>query len=137
MKKVILPGLVAGLIMLILGTAVSYLLMLPFRSVAAEYTNTNLFRPWTDPAMYYMFVHPFIVGIILAWVWNKVKGVVGGAGWAGHGLRFGLAYWVVTIPGMLISYSSFQISATMVAIWSVTILVQALCAGMVYAGMNK
>jgi hypothetical protein len=87
--------------------------------------------------MYYMVVHPFIVGIILAWVWDRVKGVVGGTGWAGRGLKFGLAYWVVTIPGMLISYSSFQISVAMVAIWTVTILVQALCAGMVFARMNK
>lgn len=137
MKKVILSGLVAGAAMLVVGLGVGYLLMLVFPGLQAEYENTSLFRSWEDPIMSLYFAYPFVTGLILAWVWNKVKKVFAGKAWAKRGLSFGFAYWVVTIPGMLISYASFPLSLLMVVSWTISGLLQALCAGPILAAMNK
>ncbi len=137
MKKIIVSGLLAAIAMLAVGFGVGYGLMAIFPTLTAEYANTALFRPWNDPVMSLYFAHPFLLGFILAWVWSKVKGVIGGAGWAARGARFGLAYWLVSVPGMIISYASFPLSLIMVISWSVSILVQALAAGLIYAAVNR
>jgi len=137
MKKIILSGLLAGVVMLVVGMVVGILFGAVFPALKAEYENTSLFRPWSDPIMSIFFVAPFILGIILAWIWTKTKGLFHAEKNWKKGLNFGLVYWVVTIPGMIISYSSFPISLLVVLSWSITILVQALCAGLIYAKLNK
>lgn len=138
MKKVFLYGLLVGVVMLILGMAVSNGLSALLPSLAKEYQNISLFRPWSDPLMSIFFVYPFIMGWVLAWVWNKTKSLVPGQGVWSRGAKFGLAFWVVTmIPGMVMSYSSFQISLVMVLSWSLSGLVSDLCAGLILAKLNK
>jgi hypothetical protein len=137
MKKIIVSGLLAGIAMLVIGFAAGYGLMAIFPKLTAEYANTALFRPWSDPLMSLYFVHPFVLGLILAWVWARVKGVMKGAGWAAKGARFGLAFWVVLMPGMLISYASFPLSLIMVVSWSISLLLEALAAGLIYAAVNR
>jgi hypothetical protein len=138
MKKVVLPGLVAGAVMLVIGLVVGYLCMLLFPQLKTAYENTSLFRSWEDPIMYLYFAYPFVTGLILAWVWNKVKKLFTGKAWAKRGGSFGLVYWVVvTIPGMLISYASFPLTLLMIATWTVSGLLEALCAGPILAAMNK
>jgi hypothetical protein len=137
MKKIIVSGLLAGIAMLVIGFAAGYGLMAIFPKLTAEYANTSLFRAWSDPLMSLYYVCPFALGLILAWIWSRVNGVMKGAGWAAKGARFGLAYWVVSIPGMIISYASFPLSLIMVVTWSVSILLQALAAGLIYAAVNR
>ncbi|MCJ7654138.1 MAG: hypothetical protein MUO97_02360 [Dehalococcoidia bacterium] len=137
MKRVILFGLLAGLAMLIVSVALGPLFNLIFTSLAAEYNNTNLFRPWSDPIMYLMLVEPFILGIILAWIFYFTKGLFKEKIVWKKGIYFGLCYWVITIPGMVMSYSSFPISLLMVMTWSVSILIQAIVAGLIYARFIK
>ncbi|MGZ5245397.1 MAG: hypothetical protein ACXWD4_15860, partial [Bacteroidia bacterium] len=55
----------------------------------------------------------------------------------GNGFKFGLMFWVISLPGMLISYSSFPISIAMVLGWTFSGLVQYLLAGLVVSKMNK
>ena len=137
MKKILLPGLIAGLAMLIVGIIVSQIFSAIFPSVMPEYQNTNLFRAWSDPIMNLYWLHPFVVGLILAWIWNMTKSLISESNVCKRGCTFGLIYWVVTIPGMLISYASFPISLLMIASWTVSVLAQALTAGYVLAVMNK
>ena len=137
MKKVILFGLLAGLAMLIVSVALGPLFNLIFPSLAAEYNNTNLFRPWSDPIMYLMLVEPFILGVILAWIFSVTKGLFKEKNVWKKGIYFGLCYWVITIPGMVMSYSSFPISLLMVTTWSISILIQAIVAGLIYARFIK
>jgi hypothetical protein len=137
MKRVIISGLLAGIAMLAVGLAAGYGMMAVFPSLTAEYANTALFRPWDDPLMSLYFLHPFVLGLILAWVWSVVKGVIGGATPTARGVRFGLAYWVVVIPGMFISYASFPLSLLMVISWTVGVLLQALAAGLIVAWVNR
>ena len=133
MRKVILIGLLAGLAMLIVSMALGLLFNLIFPSLAAEYNNTDLFRPWTDPLMYLMLVEPFIVGIILAWIFSVTKSLFKTEKAWKKGIYFGLCYWLITIPGMVMSYSSFPVSLLMVITWSISILIQAMVGGLIYA----
>ena len=136
MKKFIVPGLVAGVVMLIVGMLVGQLLHMIFPQLIAEYQNPNLFRPWDDPLMSIYFAHPFIVALALAWVWGKVKGLISGS-LGSKATHFALGYWVVaTIPGMVISYASFPLSLLIICTWTISSLVQAICAGLVFAKMN-
>jgi hypothetical protein len=137
MKKVIIFGLLAGLIMLALSMILGSVFHIIAPDLKSEYENANLFRPWSDPLMLLMFVQPFLVGIILAWIWQKTKGLFTGTELWKSGLCFGFIYWVTTIPGMVISYSTFQISLLMVANWTASNLLAGLCAGILFSKTIK
>ncbi|HCC22136.1 hypothetical protein A2480_00815 [Candidatus Uhrbacteria bacterium RIFOXYC2_FULL_47_19] len=135
MKKIIWPGILAGLTTLILGMGISYLFML-FPSVNADYYNTGVMRPWKDPIMSLFFLYPFVQGIILAWAWNKAKGLFTGTAMQ-RGMSFGFSIFLVaTIPGMLVSYSSFPLSLLTIISWTVSGLVCITISGMIFAKMN-
>jgi hypothetical protein len=84
-----------------------------------------------------MILHPFIVALILAWIWNLVKTVLPTDKLIVKGLFFGLIYWLVSLPGMLISYGTFPISIILVLNWSVGILLQSLSCGIVFSRFLK
>ncbi|MBU0502363.1 MAG: hypothetical protein ABIH69_05720 [bacterium] len=133
MKKVILPGLVAGFLMSVVGMAVSMLMGKAIPTLMAEYKNVAMFRPWEDPLMMLFFAHPFVLGLALAYVWDKIKGSLSGN--KAVSFAFGV-FLVATIPGMFITYCSFQVSLAMTLSWTVTGLVNALVAGLVLSKMN-
>jgi hypothetical protein len=136
MRKVLIPGFITGVGMLIVGMIVSWLINLALPNLMMEY-RTTLFRPWEDPLMSLYFAHPFVLGLALAFVWDKVKGLLQG-GPMKRATHFALAYFIVaTIPGMLISYSSFPLSILMILSWTISSLVQAWAAGLVLAKLNS
>ncbi len=136
LKKVLISGLLAGLVMAVVGMLASRIFGVLFPQLNLEYENAFLFRPWSDPLMLLYFLCPFVLSMALAWIWDKTKVIVAGAGWAEKGVKFALAYWLVSLSGMLISYSSFPISFFMVLSWTIVGLLQAICAGLVYAKIN-
>lgn len=136
MKKILLPGLLAGLINLVLGMGVSYLFMM-IPSITADYNNPALVRPFEDPLMMAFFLYPFLLAIILAWVWSKVKTLLKGTAFK-KGLKFGLSiFLVLTIPGMFVTYTCFPLSILTVLSWAVNGLISALVAGLIFAKLNK
>jgi len=131
MKKIIWPGLLLGLIMLVVNFIVSYLFML-IPSVATDYTS-GFMRSWQDPLMMAFFLYPFILGIILAALWDKVKTSFKG----NRGCHFG--WWVfllTTVPGMYITYTSFNLTFLTILGWTVSGLISAKIAGFLLAKMN-
>lgn len=137
-RNIIVTGLLAGLVMLILAVVLSFLSNLVLLGLMTEYGNTALYRAWDDPLMSIYFAYPFVMGLALAWFWNRVKGTFGGKSAWGRGIRYGLAYWIIAnIPGMVITYSSFQVSFPMVMTWTVFALIQGVAGGLVCAGMNR
>ena len=138
MKKILIPGLVAGFVMLVVAMAVGQLTSFALPSIAKEYENTNLFRLRTDPIMLLYFLYPFFLGVALAWVWDRTKGVIGeGSIWM-RGGKFARTFWIVSaLPGILMSYSSFPISLALALSWLLSSIVQLLCAGYIYARMNR
>lgn len=137
MKKVLIPGALAGAAMLVTGVLMGPFTHFFFPSVQAEYQNPAIFRPWSDPLMSLYFLQPLLVGLILAWVWDKTKGLFKKNDRCPKGLAFALIYWLTTIPGMFMSLSSFPISFAMVVTWSLNILAQALVAGVILTKFNQ
>jgi hypothetical protein len=136
MKKIIWPGVIAGVVCLVLSMVISYLFML-FPSVNADYYNSNIMRPWNDPIMMLFFLYPFVQGIIFAWAWNKMKGLYSGTP-SKRGRDFGFTLWLIAIiPGMFVSYTSFPLSILTVLSWTVSGLVCAIISGWIYAKMNS
>jgi hypothetical protein len=135
-EEIIWPGIVAGIAILVLGMVISYLFM-SIPSVAADYNNAQIMRSRQDPLMSLFFIYPFVLGIALAWVWNRAKGLFKGSA-CKRGTHFGLSYFIIaTIPGMLISYSSFPLSLSTIICWTVSGLISAIAAGCILARMNK
>lgn len=136
MRKIILPGIIAGIVIFLLGMVVSYLFML-FPSVAADYNNTEIMRQWEDPLMMLFFIYPLLLGIILAWTWNKSKSLFKGTSFQ-RGGKFGLAIFLIaTIPGMFITYTSMPFAFLTIFSWTVGGLINAIAAGWIFAKMNK
>jgi hypothetical protein len=135
--KIIIKGLLIGLAMLLTSWFAGQILYEIHPQLEGEYRNILLFRPFSDPLMSLMFVNPFLVGLILAWIWSLAKDAIKGETIVMKGVNFGFAYWVITIPGMIMSYCSFPLSLSMVISWSVTILAQAMVAGIILARLNK
>jgi hypothetical protein len=137
MKKILTAGLLAGAIMLVAGMIAGSLFHLAVPSVRDEYLNTNLFRPWNDPLMSLYFVHPFLLGLIMAWLWTWTRDIIPGATLSQKGFRFAMVYFLISIPGMVISYCSFPVSFALVMSWTVGIFVQVLCTGFLFSKMLK
>lgn len=137
MKKIIVPGVIAGVLMAVIGMLVSYLFHAIWPMLATEYANTALFRAMDDPLMMLFFLYPLLLGLVLAWVWDKTKPLFKGNLWE-RAVRFaGVYVLVATIPGMLITYSSFQVSLGMTATWTVNGIVNGLIMGLIFAKLNK
>lgn len=137
MKKIILPGMAAGFLMLIASLVFGMITNIVFPGLQTEYSNTNLFRPWSDPLMYYMFVHPLIMGIILSFVWFNVKVIIKEKDQIKKGALFGVYVWIFTIPGMLMSASTSPYSLLMLATWTISVLIQYEIAGILFSYMDK
>jgi hypothetical protein len=131
MRKIII-SLVAGSVVLIVGVIVGQLLQLLIPTIKIEYQNPYLFRSWTDPIMSFVFIEPFILSVFLLWIWGMTKILFKSDRWFYNGLFFGFMYWLITIPGMIMSYSSFPVSLMLICSWSITILFQALFAGVIF-----
>ncbi len=108
-----------------------------FPDAMVEYSNSEIFRQWDDPLMYYLILHPFVMGIILSFIWLKVRRLIDEEGLK-KGLVYGFYVWLFFgVPGMLMSISTFQISAFLVGTWTASILAQDLAAGVLFARMAR
>lgn len=122
-------GLVAGVVLLVVGYSFNWLLSFLIPQILAEYQNTAIFRSWNDPLMLVYFAYPFILGVVLAYLWEKLK--------AKDALEFAKTYFIIaTIPGMFISYTSMQLSLLMICVWMLMGFLQAYIGGLVFARMK-
>ncbi|OGD83689.1 hypothetical protein A2165_03650, partial [Candidatus Curtissbacteria bacterium RBG_13_40_7] len=103
-----------------MGLVLNFIFMFAVPVLTAEYQNTQIFRSWQDPLMWVFFAYPFILGIVAAYLWDIVEGKLKGKG-NQKALDFAKLYFVIaTIPGMFITYTSFQVSLLMVIAWTIT-----------------
>jgi hypothetical protein len=134
MKKVIFPGLVAGVVLLILSIFGLYLNIWIFPDLAMQYFQPA-FNEQSSRIMLY-FIHPFIIAMALSWFWSKIKGILKGS-FLTRGIEFGIIYALIaTFPAMWLVFSSITVSLQMVATWFVLGLIQAIIAGLVCEMMN-
>lgn len=137
MKKIIIPGILAGiLISIVLFIGQGFILNPLFPSLVEEYSNTALYRPWSVPVMWLIFLYPFVQGIALAWAWDKTKNIFKGSNNT-KAIHFAFAFWIVAIvPSMLMVYSCIPISFTVISIWTITGFVYGLVAGLIFTRLN-
>ena len=103
----------------------------------AEYNNTVIFRPWEDPLMSLYFLHPFYIAFILAWVWNKTKSLINGNIWRQAFVFTGFYLLLATVPGLMLSISSFKISFAMTFSWAVGAFLQTYVMSLLFAKFLK
>jgi hypothetical protein len=134
MKKFIVPGLVAGVALLVLSYAVLYLTINLFPNIAEQYYSP-VFWPGQDRAILF-YLHPFVLSFPLAWFWNRIKSSFKGALLL-RGIELGVVYALVaTLPAMWITFSAIDVSFTMVLTWLGYGLLQATVCGLIFAALN-
>ncbi|KKW42733.1 MAG: hypothetical protein UY92_C0004G0069 [Candidatus Magasanikbacteria bacterium GW2011_GWA2_56_11] len=137
MGKIFSRGLLAGLLLLAVGTVLTPLFNLLAPSLKTEYENQAIFRPWSDPLMMLYFLYPLLLGVIFSWVWAKTKSLFAGTSSFRRGLTFASVYAAVSLlPGMFITYSSFQVSLPMVLSWTGSGFLGAIAAGWLIARLD-
>jgi hypothetical protein len=137
MKKIIWTGLVAGVAMAIVNAALNPIFNALFPWLQDAYMNNPVFRPWDDPIMMLFFLYPILLGLALAYVWDKTKNLFKGSV-VNKGLNFGLIFFfVVGLPTFLINFSSFNLPLVMILSWTFMSLVNGFVAGFVLAKLNK
>jgi hypothetical protein len=134
MKKIISSGLIAGVILLVLSILGLYLTIWFFPTLAAQYYDPA-FNDQSGRYMIY-YAHPFVIGLALAWFWDRFKSVLKGSNLT-RGIEFGLIYALVAIfPVMWLTYSALSVSLAMVGTWLVFGLLQGIVSGLIFEKLN-
>lgn len=134
MKKIIISGLVTGVILCVFSVLSLYLTIWFFPKLALQYFDPT-FNEQASRIMIY-FLHPFVISICLAWFWNRFKGILTGS-FLTRGVEFGLVYVIIaTLPSMWLIYSAISVSLTMVTTWFLFGLFQGVIAGLIFEKMN-
>jgi hypothetical protein len=138
MKKILIPGFVSGTAILAASIPVSMLMQLLYPSLMHQYQNTHLFRAWQDPLMSLYFLYLFLIGFVAALLWDKVKTSFKEKKYWQRALSFADYFWLTTVAlGMIVSYSSFQISLPMVITWTILGYINSLIASFIVIKLNK
>lgn len=134
MKRIIWSGFIAGVILFVFSYGGLYAAVHIFPSLFLEYNNPIFNSEGSRDLLFYM--HAFIFSFALSWFWDRFKPLFHGP-YIVRGIEFGLVYGAVSLlPVMWITFSSLDITLTMVGSWFVYGLVQAIVAGVVFAKMN-
>jgi hypothetical protein len=134
MKKIILSGLLAGVVLLILSILGLYITIWFFPGLAAQYYDPA-FDGGTGKYMIY-YIHPFVIALALSWFWERFKTVLTGS-FLTRGIEFGLIYALIAIfPVMWLIYSAMNVSLAIVGTWLLFGLLQGLVAGLVFEKLN-
>jgi hypothetical protein len=134
MKKILITGLMAGCILFILSYGGLFLGVRFFPGLFVAYNNPLFNSDGSRDVLFYM--HAFIISFALSWFWDRFKSLFKGS-FVMRGLEFGFVYSIIALlPVMWISFSSLDITVTMVLSWFLYGLAQAIIAGLVFAKVN-
>ena len=126
-------GLTIGVINLVVGMVINQGLQILFPELAKEYQG-GFFRPWSDPLMMLFFLYPFILGLALSFLWQMISKQIQGKTRSDRAWNFAKFYFLIaTVPGMFISWTSFQISSLMIGSWTLAGLAEIWVAGWILA----
>ena len=134
MKKIIIPGLVAGFSLLVLSVAGLYATIWLFPGIAQQYFDPAFDMQSSRVMIYYL--HPFIIAIALSFFWGRFKPVLTGSFFT-RGIEFGLIYAMVAVfPMMWLIYGAMSVSIEMLATWFILAVLQGLIAGLIFEKLN-
>jgi len=136
MKKILVCGLITGLILFVVSYGGLYLAVRFFPMLFVEsYANNPLIN--SDGIKGYLFfTHAFVISFALSWFWDRFKNLLKG-NYFMRGAEFGLIYAAVCLlPIMWITYSALDVTLIMVLGWLLYGSFQAIVAGIVFARIN-
>ena len=134
MKKVLVSGLIAGIVLFVVSYGSLFLAINLFPGIFVEYNNPLFNSDGSRNLLFYL--HAFIISFALSWFWERFKGLFKGP-FLLRGLEFGFVYAMVALlPVMWITFSSLDITFIMVLSWFLYGLVQAVIAGILFAKIN-
>lgn len=135
MKKIIISGLIVGVILFILGYGGLYIAINAFPEAFTEY-NSPLFDSDGSKDLFF-YSHAFIVALALAALWERFKGLFTGHHFLVRGVEFGFLYALVALlPVLWITFSALDVTIITVGTWFIYGLAQALIAGIIFAKLN-
>ena len=135
--KIVGAGLLAGVVMAVIGAVFHVLVPWFFPRVRGEYADVALFRTWAGPMRLYMIIHPFMFGLLFAGAYARLA-CIDGVGNPFRGLRGGLFYGlgvflVGSLPIFALNLASFRVSVLIIVTWVVQNFVQSAAAGVIVA----
>lgn len=134
MLKVIKFGAIAGVLLFILSYGGLYISILFFPQFFIEYNNPLFNSDGNRDILFYS--HAFVISFSLSWFWERFKSLFVG-NFILKGLEFGMIYSLIALlPVMWITFSSMDITLTMVGSWFFYGLMQAVIAGLFFAKVN-
>jgi uncharacterized membrane protein len=134
MKKILKTGLIAGCILFIISYGGLFLAVRFFPGLFVEYNNPLFNSDGSRDVLFYL--HAFIISFALSWFWDRFKGSFKG-GFVKRGLEFGVVYAIIAlVPVMWISFSSLDITVTIVLTWLLYGTTQAIIAGLIFARID-
>ena len=134
MKKIILSGLLAGIVLLILSILGLYITIWFFPGLATQYYDPA-FNTGPDKYLLY-YAHPFVIALALSWFWDRFKTLLTGS-FVTRGIEFGLIYALIAIlPALWLTYSAMSVSLAIVSTWLLFGLLQGLISGLVFEKLN-
>jgi hypothetical protein len=130
------PGLFAGIIMLLVMLIVMNGLVIIFPQIEQEY-STHVYRNCDDILFLLLFLHPFLLGLIISWTWNLTSIIMKGDELT-KVVNFTFAYIMIAqIPGLFLMYSFMNVSLLMIMSWLMNGLLQVLCGSFVISKMTR
>jgi hypothetical protein len=134
MKKAIITGFVAGIVLLLVSLGMIYSSIYLFPKLTEEYFSP-VFRSNGKTDVLY-FIHPFIVSFALKWFWERYKGIFKGSIIV-RAIEVSLVYGIVAmLPVLWLTFSAIDVSFQMCLTWFFYGLIQAFVAGLIFAKMN-
>lgn len=132
MKKIILPGIVAGIGMAIIGFILNFLFGWIFPSFQAIYTDTTIFIAMDTARSALFWIYPLVLGIGLAWLYTVINDNFK------RPLAFAGIYFVIgALPAFFINVGSFNLPVMMVVSWTIMSYLNGLVAAYVFKWMIK
>lgn len=136
MKKVIIPIIVSGIVVLITSLAILYTTIQFFPFLMEDYFNAA-FRASSYKTDWLFYAHPFVLSGSLKWFWVRYKDVFKGNDFL-RAIEVGLVYGVVALlPVLWLTFSAINISVVMVITWLGYGIIQATLAGFVFSKFDK
>lgn len=134
MKKVLIAGFTAGLVLLALSLGLTYLSIYVLPKITEEYFSPVFRQSGSIDWMY--FTHPFIVSFALKWFWERYKDVFKGSAVL-KAFEVALVYGIVAmVPLLWLTFSAIDVSLPIVLTWLVYGILQAFVAGIIFAKLN-
>jgi len=115
MKRKVLSGLAAGVILLILSIAAIYILLWQFPDMAMEYFGPAFISQSQRNVFYY--IHPFVIAACFLWLWVRFGHLFKGSAFV-KSVKFGAVYMAfATFPYILLIYSAMDVPLLIILSW--------------------